>query len=106
GTVNIHASLLPRWRGAAPIQAALLAGDAETGVSIQRMVLQLDAGPVLFESRMSLPPEITAGELTEALSELGAESIVEALALLELGALEERAQDESPATYAPKIDRA
>jgi methionyl-tRNA formyltransferase len=103
--VNIHASLLPRWRGAAPIQAALLAGDAEGGVSIQRMVLQLDAGPVLFESRIELPPEITAGELTEALSELGAESIVEALALMELGALEERVQDESLATYAPKIDR-
>lgn len=105
GTVNIHASLLPRWRGAAPIQAALLAGDAEGGVSIQRMVLQLDAGPVLFESRLQLPPEITAGELTEALSELGAKSIVEALALMELGALEEQAQDESLATYAPKIDR-
>lgn len=106
GTVNIHASLLPRWRGAAPIQAAILAGDAETGISIQRMVLQLDAGPVLHEARVSLRDDITGGELIEGLSELGAEAIVEALALLELGAIAERPQDEALATYAPKIDRA
>jgi methionyl-tRNA formyltransferase len=106
GTVNIHASLLPRWRGAAPIQAAILAGDAETGVSIQRMVLQLDAGPVLHEVRVPLPETITGGELTEALSELGAEAIVEFLTLFELGGITERAQDEAQVTYAPKIDRA
>lgn len=106
GTVNIHASLLPRWRGAAPIQAAILAGDAVTGVSIQQMVLKLDAGPVLFESRVELPHNITAGELTEGLSELGAEAIIEALALMELGALEPTPQDEALATFAPKIDRA
>ncbi len=106
GTVNIHASLLPRWRGAAPIQAAILAGDAETGVSIQQMVLKLDAGPVLFESRVELRNDITGGELTEGLSELGAEAIVEALVLMELGGLEATPQDESLATYAPKIDRA
>ncbi len=105
GTVNIHASLLPRWRGAAPIQAAILAGDTETGVSIQRMVRQLDAGPILFESRISLEQGVTGGELTEALSELGAEAIVQALMLLELGGLEERPQDESLVTYASKIDR-
>lgn len=105
GTVNIHASLLPRWRGAAPIQAAILAGDEETGVSIQRMVLQLDAGPVLHESRIPIPGQMTGGELTLALSELGAETIIEFLALLELGAIEERVQDESQVTYAPKIDR-
>ena len=105
GTVNIHASLLPRWRGAAPIQAAILAGDVETGVSIQRMVLQLDAGPVLHEVRVPLPESITGGELTEALSELGAEAIVEFLALLEVGGISERAQDESLVTYAPKIER-
>lgn len=106
GTVNIHASLLPRWRGAAPIQAAILAGDAETGVSIQRMVLQLDAGPVLHELRVPLPETITGGELTEALSELGAEAIVEFLTLFELGGISERPQDESQVTYAAKIDRA
>src|SRR5690606_1384428 len=106
GTVNIHASLLPRWRGAAPIQAAILAGDAETGVSIQRMVLQLDAGPVLHEVRVPLPDTITGGELTEALSELGAEAIVELLTLFELGGISEQPQDESQVTVAPKIDRA
>jgi methionyl-tRNA formyltransferase len=106
GTVNIHASLLPRWRGAAPIQAAILAGDLETGVSIQRMVLQLDAGPVLHESRIPLLESMTAGELTEALSELGAETIIECLALMELEAIEARAQDEALVTIAPKIDRA
>lgn len=106
GTVNIHASLLPRWRGAAPIQAAILAGDAETGVSIQRMVLQLDAGPILHEVRVPLPDTITGGELTEALSELGAEAIVAYLTLLEAGGITERAQDESQVTYASKIDRA
>jgi methionyl-tRNA formyltransferase len=106
GTVNIHASLLPRWRGAAPIQAAILAGDDATGVSIQRMVRQLDAGPVLHEVRVALPGSITGGELTEALSELGAESIVEYLTLWDLGGITERPQDESQVTYAPKIDRA
>jgi len=106
GTVNIHASLLPRWRGAAPIQAAMLAGDAETGVTIMRMVLGLDAGPVLHEVRTAIGPDETAGELTERLSEMGALAIVEALALLELDGLEERPQDESLVTYAPKIERA
>jgi len=105
GTVNIHASLLPRWRGAAPIQAAILAGDAETGVSIQRMVLKLDAGPVLHEVRVPLRSDVTAGELTEALSELGAEAIVEYLTLLELGGITETPQDESRVTFATKIDR-
>jgi len=106
GTVNIHASLLPRWRGAAPIQAALLAGDTETGVSIQRMVLQLDAGPILHETRVTLTSDITGGELTEALAELSAETIVEALALMDVGGIDERPQDESLVTFAPKIDRA
>jgi methionyl-tRNA formyltransferase len=105
GTVNIHASLLPRWRGAAPIQAAILAGDGETGVSIQRMVLKLDAGPVLHEVRVSLREDITAGELTEALSELGAAAIIEYLTLLELGGIRELPQDESLVTFASKIDR-
>lgn len=106
GTLNIHASLLPRWRGAAPIQAAILAGDTETGVSIMRMVLGLDAGPVLLALRTPINAEETAGELTEHLSEIGAEAIVEAVTLLDLGGLEEVAQDESLVTYAPKIDRA
>ena len=106
GTLNIHASLLPRWRGAAPIQAAMLAGDEETGIAIMRMVLGLDAGNVLHEVRTPIGPDETAGELTERLSELGARAIVEALALLALDGLDERAQDESRVTQAPKIERA
>ncbi len=106
GTLNIHASLLPRWRGAAPIQAALLAGDAETGVSIQRMVLALDAGPIVHELRLGIDPDETTGELTEQLSEMGAAAIIEALALIDLGVAKERPQDEALATYAPKVDRA
>ncbi len=106
GTLNIHASLLPRWRGAAPIQAAMLAGDSETGVTIMRMVLGLDAGPVLHEIRTPIGRDETAGELTERLAELGSRAIIEALALLDLGGLTERPQDESLVTYAPKIERA
>ncbi|MEX2182177.1 MAG: methionyl-tRNA formyltransferase [Gemmatimonadaceae bacterium] len=105
GTLNIHASILPRWRGAAPIQAAILAGDTETGVSIQRMVLQLDAGPIVLAKRTEIGPDETGGELTERLAELGAAAIVEALALIALGVAVERPQDESAATYAAKLDR-
>jgi methionyl-tRNA formyltransferase len=106
GTLNIHASLLPRWRGAAPIQAAMLAGDEETGVSIMRMVLGLDAGPVLLALRTAIDDQETAGELTEQLAEMGAEAIVEAVTRMDLGAIEEVPQEESLVTYAPKIDRA
>ncbi len=106
GTLNIHASLLPRWRGAAPIQAAMLAGDEETGVSIMRMVLELDAGPVLFEERTAIAPNETAGDLTERLAAMGAEALIETLALMELGEIREKPQDAALATYAPKIDRA
>lgn len=105
GTLNIHASLLPRWRGAAPIQAALLAGDAETGVCIMRMVKALDAGPVLLSRSTSILEDEAYGELQMRLSELGAMALIESLALLELGALTEVAQDEARVTYAKKIDR-
>ncbi|HET8769396.1 MAG TPA: methionyl-tRNA formyltransferase [Gemmatimonadaceae bacterium] len=105
GTINIHASLLPRWRGAAPIQAAILAGDAETGICIMRMELGLDSGPVLLAERTAIGPDETAGELTERLSALGAEALVEALALMDFGAIEAVPQDESLVTYAHKVDR-
>ncbi|MGH7711077.1 MAG: methionyl-tRNA formyltransferase [Gemmatimonadaceae bacterium] len=105
GTFNIHASLLPRWRGAAPIQAALLAGDAETGVTIMRVVRQLDAGPVLLRLPTPIPDDETCGELQLRLAELGALAIVEALALVDVGIAQEEPQDESLATYAPKIVR-
>ncbi len=104
-TVNLHASLLPRWRGAAPIQAAILEGDAETGISVMRMVEQLDAGPVLLQAPTPIVEDETFGELHLRLSELGALAVVEALALLALGDAPEHAQDEARATYAPKIGR-
>lgn len=105
GTINIHASLLPRWRGAAPIQAALLAGDAETGVSIMRMVAKMDAGPVIVQSRVPIPADETYGELQLHLSEIGALALIESLALLELGSAVELPQDESLVTFANKIGR-
>lgn len=105
GTLNIHASLLPRWRGAAPIQAAILAGDTESGVSIMRMVPALDAGPVLLQARTPILDDETGGELTLRLSELGALAIVEALTLLSLGDSAGEPQDEAGVTYAGKIGR-
>ena len=105
GTLNIHASLLPKLRGAAPIQAAIREGHRETGVSIMRMVKALDAGPVILERRTPILDDETYGELRLRLSELGALAIIEALALLEAGAAVDRAQDHSEATYATKIDR-
>lgn len=105
GTLNIHASLLPRWRGAAPIQAAILAGDTETGISVMRMVERLDAGPVLLQAPTPIPDDETFGELQLRLSELGALAIIEALALLALGSAPGEDQDEARATYAPKIER-
>jgi methionyl-tRNA formyltransferase len=103
GCFNIHASLLPRWRGAAPIQRALRAGDARTGISIMQMDEGLDTGPVLLERVHEIGPRETAGELTEALATLGAAAIVDALA--RLGELQPRAQDSTLATYANKITR-
>jgi len=105
GTLNIHASLLPRWRGAAPIQAAILAGDTESGVSIMRMVPALDAGPVLLQARTPILDDETGGELTMRLSELGALAIVEALTLVSLGDSAGQPQDETWVTYAGKITR-
>jgi methionyl-tRNA formyltransferase len=101
GCINIHASLLPRWRGAAPIQRALLAGDAQTGISIMQMEAGLDTGPVLLRVPLPVTPVDTAGTLAERLSELGAQSIVTALASLDT--LVPAPQDESQATYAAKI---
>lgn len=105
GTLNIHASLLPALRGAAPIQAAIREGLGETGVSIMQMVPALDAGPVLLAARTPVADDETAGELTLRLSELGAGALVEALAMLELGVARAEPQDEARATYAPKLTR-
>ena len=106
GTVNIHGSLLPALRGAAPIQAAIRDGLTETGVTIMRMVPALDAGPTILQARTPVLEDETYGELSLRLSELGALTLIEALSLMELGDSHEHAQDEALATYASKIDRA
>ncbi|MDA1263990.1 MAG: methionyl-tRNA formyltransferase, partial [Planctomycetota bacterium] len=105
GALNVHASLLPRWRGASPIQRAILAGDAETGVSVQRMVLALDAGDVLHERRVTIGARETSGELLARLAELGGEAIVEALDLLDGGAATFTPQDAGAITLAPKLTK-
>ena len=106
GSVNLHASLLPALRGAAPINWALARGHQVTGVTVMRMIEKMDAGPILFQTEERINPGGTASELTTRLSEVGAGALVEALALLGAGVIEEREQDESEATYAPKVDRA
>lgn len=104
GVFNIHASLLPRWRGAAPINRAIMAGDSVSGVSIMRLTEGLDAGPVCLTGRVKIGPETTAGELHDALAPLGAELMVKALADLEQGRLDCRPQHDEAANYAPKLD--
>jgi methionyl-tRNA formyltransferase len=104
GLFNVHASLLPRWRGAAPINRAIMAGDRETGVSIMRIVEGLDAGPVCLEGRVAIGRDETAGELHDRLACEGARLMVSALTKLEAGNLDCRAQVEDGVTYAAKID--
>jgi methionyl-tRNA formyltransferase len=103
GCVNVHASLLPRWRGAAPIQHALMAGDRETGISIMRMTRRLDAGPVYRQRRLSIGERETAGELAARLALLGGEALADSLADILAGTAPAQAQDEAAATYAPKL---
>ena len=105
GCLNLHGSLLPRWRGAAPIQRAIMAGDRETGVAVMQMDAGLDTGPVLLEERVAIGPKTTAGELHDALARLGAPLMVEALAGLADGRLMPRPQGESGVTYADKIEK-
>ena len=105
GCVNIHASLLPRWRGAAPIQRAIMAGDTETGVMTMQMDAGLDTGPVLMAERLAIGPDMNAGELHDALSPLGADLIVRTMAALERGAIVAQPQPETGATYAAKISK-
>jgi methionyl-tRNA formyltransferase len=105
GTLNIHASLLPLLRGAAPIQAAIKQGLTETGVTIMRMIPALDAGPILIQAGAPILDDETHGELQDRLSELGALSLIEALSLISVGQGKESIQDDARATYAPKINR-
>jgi methionyl-tRNA formyltransferase len=106
GCLNLHASLLPRWRGAAPIQRAIMAGDAETGVVVMRMEAGLDTGPVLAEARTAIGPDDTAGTLHDRLAAMGAPLMVQALAALAEGRARPRPQPDDGATYAAKIDKA
>ncbi|KGM36195.1 methionyl-tRNA formyltransferase, partial [Inquilinus limosus] len=103
GCFNIHASLLPRWRGAAPIHRAILAGDAETGVTIMRMEAGLDTGPMLSAGRVPIGPETTTPELHDTLAALGARLIVPAIDAVAEGTAVETPQPEAGVTYAAKI---
>ena len=106
GCLNLHASLLPRWRGAAPIQRAIMAGDTETGIMVMRMEAGLDTGPVCLAERVAVGPDMTAGELHDLLSPRGADLMVRSLAALERGSLEARPQSSDGVTYARKIEKA
>jgi methionyl-tRNA formyltransferase len=106
GCLNLHASLLPRWRGAAPIQRAIMAGDAETGVAVMQMEAGLDTGPVLAEALTPVGPDDTAGTLHDRLAALGAPLMIETLAALSEGRAVRRAQPADGVTYARKIDKA
>jgi len=105
GCLNIHASLLPRWRGAAPIQRAILAGDAETGITIMQMDEGLDTGAILTQSRIEIEPEETAADLHDRLSLLGARMILAALEDLAAGRLAAKPQPAAGVTYAAKLER-
>jgi methionyl-tRNA formyltransferase len=106
GCLNLHASLLPRWRGAAPIERAVMAGDTETGVVVMRMEEGLDTGPIAFAERITIGHDATAGEIRDKLALIGAGLMTRALAALEHGGLAFTAQAEAGVTYAHKIDKA
>lgn len=106
GAFNGHASLLPRWRGAAPIQRAIMAGDRETGMMVMKMDAGLDTGPVAMTRRVAIEHDMTAGELHDALMHAGADLMVQALAALEAGTLTLTPQPEEGVVYASKIDKA
>jgi methionyl-tRNA formyltransferase len=103
GCLNLHASLLPRWRGAAPIQRAIMAGDDETGIAVMRMEEGLDTGPVAMAEKVTITPDMNAGELHDRLMGLGADLMVRALAALSRGGLTFTPQSEDGVTYAHKI---
>jgi methionyl-tRNA formyltransferase len=105
GCINVHASLLPRWRGAAPINAAILHGDEETGITIMKMDAGLDTGPILSQRSVRIQPDETAGSLFETLSQLGADLLLEALAGYLAGEIEPRPQPEEGVTYAPMLKK-
>ncbi len=105
GCVNVHASLLPRWRGAAPIQAAILSGDLYTGVTIMLMDPGVDTGPILSQQKTEISPQDTAGDLTERLADMGAQLLIETLPAYVGGEIKPVPQDVSQATYAPMLKK-
>jgi len=105
GCFNLHASLLPRWRGAAPIHRAVMAGDKETGVMVMKMEEGLDTGPIALAERVAIDPDATTGDLHDKLARLGADLMLRALAALEKNALQLTPQPQAGATYADKIDK-
>lgn len=105
GCYNGHASLLPRWRGAAPIHRAIMAGDVETGMMVMKMNEGLDTGPIAMTSRVAILPEMTTGELHDVLKQAGASLMVEAMAALEIGKLPLTPQSSDSVIYAKKIDK-
>jgi len=105
GCFNLHASLLPRWRGAAPINRAIMAGDAETGAMVMKMEEGLDTGPIAMAERVPIPPDMTAGQIHDALARLGADLMVRALAALERSSLTLTPQPAEGVTYAAKIGK-
>jgi methionyl-tRNA formyltransferase len=105
GCLNIHASLLPRWRGAAPIQRAVLEGDRETGVTLMQMDAGLDTGPIVLQETVAISPADTAGSLHDSLARLGASALLKALEGLESGSIRPRPQPVEGATYAAKISK-
>src|SRR5207344_1864021 len=106
GCFNLHGSLLPRWRGAAPINRAIMAGDAETGVMVMKMDVGLDTGDVAMAERLTITDKMTASDVHDALARLGADLMVRAMAALERGALQLTKQSEDGITYAAKIEKA
>ncbi len=105
GCFNLHASLLPRWRGAAPISRAIMAGDRETGVMVMQMEEGLDTGPIAMAERVAIGPDMTAGELHDVLARLGADLMARALSALERGSLTLTPQPQTGVTYAAKIEK-
>jgi methionyl-tRNA formyltransferase len=105
GMINVHASILPRYRGAAPIQRAVMAGDAESGVTIMRIETELDAGATFAAQAVAIPPDVTSGDLDATLAVLGAQLLIPVVDAMDAGAAVETAQDHSKATFAPKITK-
>jgi methionyl-tRNA formyltransferase len=106
GMINVHASLLPRWRGAAPVHRAVIAGDTETGVTIMRVVKELDAGPTFAMTRLAIGPDDTSVDVERDLAERGADLLLQVVQQMAHGQARETPQDASSATYAPKITKA